>query len=246
MSAAFADECGERVMGGATAEQLDMLRDTQGRLPADTWRQMRQSQRGRGRPKGARNRENTDLAKLICQEGGDPQLFLARVYSTPLDILCEQLLIAEGAPEREDRLIAMCDALTDMLKVAAREQWSEKQWDALVKVADRVERAAGSMKSKPGDISLKALGLQITAAKEVSPYVHKKKPVDVAVQHTRNVIFMPAPQATVADPVDAVMRRTVEAMNTGEIDPARILEMRFDHDTNEFVTRDDQGVEGEA
>lgn len=243
MTAAFADECGERVMGGITAEQLDLMRELDGRLPADTFRRMRIEQRGRGRPKGARNRENTDLAKLICQEGGDPQLFLARVYSTPLDILCEQLLIAEGAPEREDRLIEMCDALTDMLKIAAREQWSEKQWDALVKVADRVERAASTMKSKPGDIALKALGLQITAAKEVSPYVHKKKPVDVAVQHTRNVIFMPAPQATVADPVDAVMRRTVEAMNSGEIDPAKILDMRFDSDTNAFVERDEEGGE---
>lgn len=227
-------------MGGATAEQLDLLRDDAGRLPADTFRRMRKAERGRGRPAGARNRVNTDLAKLICQEGGDPQLFLARVYGTPLDILVEQLLIAEGAPEREDRLIEMCDALTDMLKIAAREQWSEKQWDALVKVADRVERAASSMKSKPGDIALKALGLQITAAKEVSPYVHKKKPVDVAVQHTRNVIFMPAPQATAADPIDAVMRRMVEAMNRGDIDPAKITDMRFDSAREEFVPRDDE------
>jgi hypothetical protein len=245
MTAAFADECGERVMGGATAEQLDLLRDPQGRLPADTFRRMRIEQRGRGRPKGARNRENTDLAKLICQEGGDPQLFLARVYSTPLDILCEQLLIAEGAPEREDRLIEMCDALTGTLKRAADEQWGKDQMAVLVQVADRIERAASTMKSKPGDIALKALGLQITAAKEVSPYVHKKKPVDVAVQHTRNVIFMPAPQATVADPVDAVMRRTVEAMNSGEVDPAKILDMRFDCDRNEFVERGDDEEDGE-
>ncbi|MCP3730426.1 hypothetical protein M9978_08290 [Sphingomonas sp. MG17] len=245
MTEAFADACGERVMGGASAEQLDMMRDLEGRLPTDTFRRMRIEQRGRGRPKGARNRENTDLAKLICQEGGDPQLFLARVYSTPLDILCEQLLIAEGAPQREDRLIEMCDALTDMLKLAGREQWGKDQMQVLVQVADRVERAASSMKSKPGDIAMKALALQVTAAKEVSPYVHKKKPVDVAVQHTRNVIFMPAPQAAVADPVDAVMRRTVEAMNSGEVTAAQILDMRFDSDSGAFVERADDAQDGE-
>lgn len=238
MEAAFVDQCGERpVLGGAaTIEQLDLLRGPDDKLPADAFRRMRIEQRGRGRPAGARNKRNTDLGRLICEKSGDPQLFLASVYSTPLDQLVEMMLIAEGVPEREDRLLRLCDSVEEMVETAHREQWSEARLKVLEKIFSAVERAAGALKAKPGEIALKALGHQITAAKEVSPYVHSKKPTDVNVKQTLDgVIFMPAPQGSADDPIDAVMRRTVEAINNGTIDPAKVVDMRFDAAAGEFV-----------
>jgi hypothetical protein len=242
MEAAFAEACGDRVMGGVSADQLDMYRGEDGKLPSDTFRRMRIEARTRGRPPGSRNRANVDLAKLICREGGDPQLFLARVYGTPLDQLVEMLLVAEGVPEREERLFELIGAAEKLVNRAIVESWGEAKLKVVTKAMEAIERAASSLKSKPGDIALKALGQQIAAAKEVSPYVHSKKPVDVTVTHKRNVIMMPAPQAAVDDPIDAVMRRTVEALSNGDIDPARIMDMRFDSVTGNFVAADGGGL----
>jgi hypothetical protein len=244
LEAAFVDACATRpVLGGVgDVEQLDLLRDGDGKLPADAFRRLRIEQRGRGRPKDSRNKRNTDLAKLICQKSGDPQLFLSSVYATPLDQLVEMILIAEGVPEREDRLMDLCDTMSAMVRQALEESWSEARLKVVTKGLEAVERAASALKSKPGEIALKALGHQITAAKEVSPYVHSKKPVEITTtQKLDGVIFMPAPQTTAADPIDAVMRRTVEAINTGAIDPARIVDMRFDAGSGEFIA-----PEGEA
>jgi hypothetical protein len=238
LEGAFVDQCGARsVLGGmGDVEQLDLLRGPDDKLPPDAFRRLRVEQRGRGRPAGARNKRSADLGRLICEKHGDPQQYLASVYSTPLDQLVEMMLIAEGVPEREDRLMALCDSVETMVKAAHEEKWSEAKLKMLGSMLNAVERAAGSMKSKPGEIALKALGHQITAAKEVSPYVHSKKPVEVSVTNKLDgVIFMPAPQGSAADPIDAVMRRTVEAINSGAIDPARVVDMRFDAVAGEFV-----------
>jgi len=249
LEAAFTDACSERpVLGGAaTVEQLDLLRGDDDKLPADSFRRMRVEQRGRGRPPGARNRRSADLGRLICEKHGDPQLFLASVFSTPLDQLVEMMLIAEGVPDREDRLLRLCDSVEDMLKEAHREQWSEARLKVLEKIFAAVERAAGSLKAKPGEIALKALGHQITAAKEVSPYVHSKKPTEVAITNKLDgVIFMPAPQGSTADPVDGAMRRIVEAINSGLIDPGKIVDLRFDAAAVEFVGADPDDTEEES
>lgn len=84
---------GESIVGGLEPEQLDMLRDEHGRLPRDVFRQIRQ--RGRGRPAGARNKRTDDLAKLVAQQHGDPVMFMASLYSTPLDQLVEMMIIAD-------------------------------------------------------------------------------------------------------------------------------------------------------
>lgn len=246
LEASFVDACGpQQVIGGiGDSDQLELLRSGDGRLPADAFVQMRE--RRRGRPKNARNRRNTDLAKLICQQSGDPILFLSSVYATDLDQLVEMLMIAEGVPQREDRLFEMCDSLTNLMKLAIAEHWDAKRLDVLMKVAERVERAATSMKSKPGEIALKALGHQITSAKETAPYVHSKKPIAVEATHkVDGVIFMPAPQVTAADPIDAVMRRTVEAINSGAIDAAKIVDMRFDAAQGAFVGNGDDASDGD-
>lgn len=84
---------GDSIVGNMEPEQLDLLRDQHGRLPSDVFRQIRQ--RGRGRPPNARNKRNDDLAKLIAQQHGDPVLFMASLYSTPLDQLVELMIIAD-------------------------------------------------------------------------------------------------------------------------------------------------------
>lgn len=232
------------IIGGGTSEQLELLRDPQtGRLPADAFRRLR-SGGGPGRRPGSRNKRNSDLAKLVCQKAGDPILFLAGVYATELDQLVEMLMIAEGVPEREDRLIQLCDTVEKMTRKAMIEGWSEARLKVLESCLKSVENAAGSLKAKPGDIALKALGHQIQAAREVSPYVHSKKPTEITATHkVDGVIFMPGPQSGPADPIDAVMRRTVEAIQGGQIDPAQIQDLRFNPETEAFEILDDQGDE---
>lgn len=236
MEAAFRDACDVPVIGGGSSEQLELLRSPEGKLPADAYRRMRMDRAGPGRRPGSRNKRNTDLAKLICQQAGDPVLFMASVYATELDQLVEMLLIAEGVPEQQDRLAALCDDMAALVRKAYDESWGEERLKAATKGLEAIERAASALKSKPGDIALKALGHQLNAAREVAGYVHSKKPVEATVNHkVDGVIFMPAPQVSAADPIDAVMRRTVEAINSGAIDPAQITDLRFDADAGAFV-----------
>jgi hypothetical protein len=232
------------IVGGGSSEQLELLRGDDGKLPQDAFRKLR-AQRGRGRPAGHGNKRNVDLAKLICQTSGDPLIFLSSVYATELDQLVEMLLIAEGVPEREDRLYELMDRFADKVSEAVRGGMTADAAKSLEHAAFLLEKAAVSLKTKPGEIALKALAHQITAAKETAPYVHSKKPIEQNVTvRSDGTIFMPAPQTSAADPIDAVMRRTVEAIQGGEITAEQITELRFNPGSGAFeVAGDGEGEE---
>jgi hypothetical protein len=230
-------------LGGADAEQLDLLRGADGKLPADVFQKIRRM--GPGRKPGSGNRRNTDLAKLIIHQHGDPVLFMASLYSMPFDQLIEMLMAAEGVPEREGRLFGMMERVEELFAKAHEQGWGEDRLKVLEKALSAVEKAAASLKAKPGEIALKALGIVKDAAKEVGPYVQSKKPTELTVrQRVDGVIFMPAPQTSAADPIDAVMRRTAEAIQNGEITPEQITDLRFNPDSGAFEVADDG--EGEA
>ncbi|MFX4085618.1 hypothetical protein ACKU27_11000 [Sphingobium yanoikuyae] len=126
---------GESITAGMEPEQLDMLRDEKGFLPSDVFRRMRQ--RGPGRPAGARNKRNDDLAKLVAQQHGDPVLFMASLYSTPLDQLVELMLIADPGGKVQKMGDIVAKALAVQLQAAksvAEYTHSKKPVQAEVKV----------------------------------------------------------------------------------------------------------------
>jgi hypothetical protein len=171
---------GESITAGVDPEQLDMLRDDKGRLPQDVFQQLRQ--RGRGRPPNARNKRNDDLARLIAHQHGDPVLFMASLYSTPLDQLVELMLVADP----------------------------------------------GGKVQKMGDIVAKALAVQLQAAKSVAEYTHSRKPVQAEVKvGVDGVIVMPGANVLGGGPVEQVMGKIADALNSGAIDPAQLRDMRI-------------------
>lgn len=132
---AFRAVTGDSITAGMEPEQLDMLRDDKGRLPEDIFRQMRQ--RGRGRPPGAANKRNTDLARLIAQQHGDPVLFMASLYSTPLDQLVELMMIADPGGKLQKMGDIVSKAIAIQLQAArsvAEYTHSKKPVQAEIKV----------------------------------------------------------------------------------------------------------------
>ncbi|MFD1034142.1 hypothetical protein ACFQ15_05705 [Sphingomonas hankookensis] len=190
---AVQDEAGAAAVAGVetTAEQLDLLRDPEsGRLPANVFQLVREQEakRGRGRPAGARNRKSDQLAKIIVQKYGDPVEGMAALYAMPLDQLVEMLLVADGSRERQDHLdtlLARTDELFDRMSASASDDTLEK----LSTVLDRVADVARQLKSKPGELALKALNTQLLARREVGPYVHGKMPIQVDHSHRADVIL---------------------------------------------------------
>ena len=171
---------GESITAGVDPEQLGRRRDDKGRLPQDVFQQLRQ--RGRGRPPNARNKRNDDLARLIAHQHGDPVLFMASLYSTPLDQLVELMLVADP----------------------------------------------GGKVQKMGDIVAKALAVQLQAAKSVAEYTHSRKPVQAEVKvGVDGVIVMPGANVLGGGPVEQVMGKIADALNSGAIDPAQLRDMRI-------------------
>lgn len=192
---AMQEEAGAAAIAGVetTAEQLDLLRDPEtGRLPSDVFQLVREQEakRGRGRPAGARNRKSDQLAKIIVQRYGDPVEGMAALYAMPLDQLVEMLLVADGSRDRQERLdalLARTDELFDRVKAAGL--GNVEAVDKLVTVLDRVADVAKQLKSKPGELALKALNTQLLARREVGPYVHGKMPIQVDHSHRADVIL---------------------------------------------------------
>lgn len=227
MEKTFRDACGPvgAVLGvESDPEQLDMLRDPEtGRLPTDVFRRMRVAakERGPGRPAGSRNKQNEDLAKLICHKHGNPVLFMASIYSMPLDQLCELLLAAEGTSQREDALIELVEEMTATMRAARKAgTLSDDTVKNFTSMAESIETSATALKSKPGDIALKALSHQLAAANNTAPYVEKKQPV--AVDYTVKAdatIIMPADARGPMAPqgFDAVANNVVDALSNGTL-----------------------------
>lgn len=174
------------------SEQLDLLRDGEGKLPNDIFRRMRENaDRGVGRPAGSGNKRTQALAKLVVHKFGDPVEALASIYSMPLDQLCELLVIADGSRKREEKLAESLGELREVIRGALnrRGTLSETQTEQLTTLLDRVESGFRVLKVKPGELALKALIAQRDAAREVAQYVHSKMPVAIDVTMRPDVIL---------------------------------------------------------
>ena len=90
-------------------EQLDLLRDPQGRLPANALRTLRKAQpySGRGRKPGSGNKASKQIAKWFIEKYGDPLDVLGEIIVTPTDILVEQLKLAQGGEAKHKPVRAM-------------------------------------------------------------------------------------------------------------------------------------------
>lgn len=212
----------------ADPEQLDLLRDGDGKLPRDLFRKLRVARSGRkGRPPGARNKANDQLARVIVQKHGCPIDFMASIYAMPLDQMVEAMLIADSTVEREERLLELVDMT--MTKVAGLTPVLVAQNPSMVNrltnMLERVIDLAKGLKSRPGDLAMKALNTQLAAARAVGEYTNSKKPVEVSAHVALDaIIAMPAPQES--RPVDQVLRNLVDGINGGTIDPARLADMQ--------------------
>lgn len=99
-------------------DQFDMLRDPQGKLPDNAFQQIRQLNRGRGRPPGARNKRSDDVARYFIHKYGDPLDALGEIINTDVDVLYEQMRLAQGG-EAKGKNITGKDALAFRLSAIA-------------------------------------------------------------------------------------------------------------------------------
>lgn len=198
-------ESGGGVLGvPSEAQQLDLLRGADGKLPSNVFQLVReqdreQKARGPGRPKGSTNKRNENLAKLIAHKYGNPVEFQASIYSMPLDQLCELLLVADGTVERQEKLDDLLVELAGRVRDLSRANSKAANSDSIERLADAceaLERAAKNRASAPGKVAIAALNLQLQAAKTVSEYVEQKQATKVEVD-MENIptIVMAAPGA---------------------------------------------------
>lgn len=235
-------ESGAAVLGVASnAKQMDLLRGEDGKLPSNVFRLTRQEPekaRGPGRPKGAGNKRSEALAALIGHKYGDPVEFQAALYAMPLDQLCELILIADGTRERAEKLDDMLGDLSARIReLAAVSKASgldnRESIERLAEACEALESVTRRGAGKPGDIALKALNLQLAAAKTVSEYVHSKKPVEVKHDLGADmVLVMPAAgQRGNFDEIDAGTRAASDiiarALTKGEITPDLLAGMKL-------------------
>jgi hypothetical protein len=249
---AFVRELGDEdgVLGAAIdAEQLDLLRGDDGKLPQNIYRMVREGtvQRGPGRPAGAGNRRSGALAKLIVHQHGDPVMAMASLYSRPLDQLIELVLIADSTAEREERLLGLIDTAEAMVRgcmdLIATGALNPDKLDKVSSILERVFDAAKALKMKPGDLAIKALNLQLAAARATAEYVHSKKPVEAVVTHRSDGVIVAPPVAHGASIEDktAVIKLAAQGIATmlegGRIDPRQLADYRFVD--GQFVHDDD-------
>ena len=236
-------ESGGGVLGVPTeAEQLDLLRRDDGKLPSNVFQLVRNNAaeakaRGPGRPKGSRNKRSDDLAKLIAHKFGDPVEFQASIYAMPLDQLCELLLVADGTVERQEQLDEMMMQLAERVRELSRGNLLADNRDSIDRLADAceaLESAAKSRASAPGKVAIAALNLQLAAAGRVSEYVHSKKPTDVKVDFDAiPTIVMAAPSAPGQDfdAADATTRLAgdllARALKSGRIEASDVVGLEF-------------------
>ena len=268
-------ERGEHLAGAqATPKQLDLIAEQHGgKLPSNVFRLLRESEaegeRGRGRPKGSRNKRNDDLAKLIEHRGGNPVLAMVDMYATPFDQQIQLIYAAEGIAEREERLMRVVDETMELIseaRAAVRKMLRgeslilepEKLIKLLEKISDMTERVvdmAKGLKSKPGELAIKVLNLRLAAAKAVAEYHSSKKPVEANVNHNLDGVLIMAGAAARAQTADAraelyerTGREIGEMLKSGAIEPRQLEGYRLDEDSGELVEAEyrDLGAEDES
>ncbi|MAY78573.1 MAG: hypothetical protein CL802_13540 [Citromicrobium sp.] len=236
-------ESGGGVLGLASdPQQLDLLRDDQGKLPSNVFRLVRQEPekaRGPGRPKGSTNKASKDLAKLIGHKYGDPVEFQASIYAMPLDQLCELILVADGTMQRREQLDAMLLDLAARIRELARSdadsenRENRESIDRLADACEALESVARAGAGKPGDIAIKLLNLQLLAASRVSEYVHSKKPTEhkVEVDNLPTLVMAAAHRPEEFDEADRTARMAGEllaaALKSGKVTAEQVVGLQL-------------------
>lgn len=227
----------------ASPEQLDLLRDDNGKLPQNVFSMVRA--RGPGRPKDAINKASREVAKFILHKYGCPVEYLASIRSMPLDQCVQSLMEAEGFSEREEKLFSLIEQANAMMIKAMDENWSEEKLKLVDRMLERIERAASSMKAKPGDLAVKALSLQMNAAVNEARYVRSQKPVEANVNIKSDGTILMGGAVTSAEwqggqgPVGEVLRQIESAVKNGDIDASRLSDIRI-VDAEYHVVGDDE------
>jgi hypothetical protein len=183
---------GEQIVGHGllgsetTAQQLDLLRDEDGRLPANVFQTVRA--RGRGRPPGSTNKVNKKIAQLVVQRHGDPVLEMASIGFMPLDQMVELFIAATGHSAMEARLIELVDVTIKRVAELTLHASAEQRED-MQDLVDSVLKAAQRFATKPGDLAEAAMKIKLNALKEVSSYTHGKQPISIDLTSKADVIL---------------------------------------------------------
>lgn len=226
----------------ASAEQLDLLADENGKLPANVFSLVRRQ--GPGRRPGSINKASKDVSKYILHKYGCPVEYMASIRAMPLDQMVQAMMEAEGFSEREEKLFALIEQANAMMLKAIEENWSEAKLKLIDRMLERIERAAAGMKAKPGDLAAKAVALQLNAANNESRYVRSAKPIEATVNHKLDgrIVGFVAPGQGDIGPVADVMKRAQEAVDSGMVDAAQLADLRVVN--GEYRVVDDDGGEG--
>lgn len=224
-------------------EQLDLLRDGDGRLPDNVFQLARKA--GPGRTPGSPNRKSAEYVKYFTQKYGDPVDYLGSTYRMPLDQAVELVLAAENYNDRELRLLKLCDQAADAMAKAISEGWSGEKLKAVARMVEAVERAANGMKAKPGDIAVKVLAHQLNAAKEAAQYIRSKKPIEHIVDDKLDfrAFFIGQHGAAAAPHVEA-LANAADAVNKGLLTEGDLKDLRIID--GEFTTVSDGDDDGEG
>lgn len=96
--------------------QMDLLADETASV-AEQQAALRESRkRGPGRPAGSRNHHQKDLARWFQQKFGDPLAVLGELMTMPVDVLYQQMVLAQGGESKTKKLTGK-DAI--QLKISA-------------------------------------------------------------------------------------------------------------------------------
>lgn len=236
-------EPGRALLGAdATDAQLDMALDEAREKGTNPFRLVRQSQEGgpakSGRPKGARNKQSDDIAKLLAHKGiKDPVEYMAEIYNTPLDQLCALALHADGTIERQAKLDALIEKAVEQMGDLAKKIGllgpvvTDATMDAakaLERATDRLVELSAQRATKPGDVAIKLINAQLSAAKAVADYWHSKKAtkVDVSLDALPTIVMPGAGAAENYDAADAQTRLAgdliAKALKGGVIEPTHL------------------------
>lgn len=252
----FAEADARGFVGAAVSpKQLDMLRGDDGRLPADVFQRIRDAEeeqaRGPGRPAGSRNKRSDDFARYYLNRFPHPVMAIGDMANTPLDQLCELVLIAEGTGEREERLLSLIDRAEEMIedtrKIIGRllhdDKGSPINGEKVLKLVtevntmlERVFDVAKSLKMKPGDLGIKALNLKLAAQRAAAEYVESKKPVEIQADvKLDGTLVMARPAAAGGYDDRAAMLKAAadgiaEMLANGQIEPEMLTGYRLGHD----------------
>lgn len=100
-----------------TVQQMDLLAEEGGSLKKQREALRASRKRGPGRPAGSKNRHQKDLAKWFIQQFGDPLAVLGEIMTMPVDVLYQQMVLAQGAESSKTQKITGKDAI--QLKISA-------------------------------------------------------------------------------------------------------------------------------